>query len=143
MMKSVFQVFLVFSYAVITSKKSIFYKNGGKLYNDTLWQQFSNQRSFFAIIGWGKSQLSPNIPPVLSSCYYCYNQRYYLCTNSRSRLYIRVVSRFFDRVGHETTYASSVNKHFLLNIVTIRLTKIMNNLLEHIKICTFKVIFLC
>ena len=32
---------------------------------------------------------------------------------------------------------------FLLNHVIVRLTKIMNNLLEHIKIRTFKVIFLC
>ena len=32
---------------------------------------------------------------------------------------------------------------FSLNIVTVRLTKIMNNLLEHLKIRTFKVIFLC
>ena len=32
---------------------------------------------------------------------------------------------------------------FSLNHVIIRLTKIMNNLLEHIKIRNFKVIFLC
>merc|ERR1739844_197321 len=32
---------------------------------------------------------------------------------------------------------------FSLNHVIVRLTKIMNNLLEHIKIHTFKVIFLC
>ena len=32
---------------------------------------------------------------------------------------------------------------FSLNHVIVRLTKIMNNLLEHIKIRTFKVIFLC
>ena len=24
----------------------------------------------------------------------------------------RIISRFFDQVGHETTYASSENKHF-------------------------------
>ena len=30
-----------------------------------------------------------------------------------------------------------------LNHVIVRLTKIMNNLLEHLKIRTFKVIFLC
>ena len=32
---------------------------------------------------------------------------------------------------------------FSLNHVIVRLTKIMNNLLEHLKICTFNVIFLC
>ena len=32
---------------------------------------------------------------------------------------------------------------FSLNHVIVRLTKIMNNLLEHLKIRTFKVIFLC
>ena len=32
---------------------------------------------------------------------------------------------------------------FSLNHVIVRLTKIMNNLLEHLKIHTFKVIFLC
>jgi hypothetical protein len=28
----------------------------------------------------------------------------------------RVLSRFFDPVGHETTYAPSENKHFLLKV---------------------------
>ena len=55
----------------------------------------------------------------------------------------RVLSRFFDRVGHKTMYASSGNKNFPLNNVTVRLTKIMNNLLEHLKILIFKVIFQC
>ena len=32
---------------------------------------------------------------------------------------------------------------FSLNNVTVRLTKIMNNLLEHLKILIFKVIFQC
>ena len=32
---------------------------------------------------------------------------------------------------------------FSLNHVIVRLTKIMNNLLEHLKLSTFKVIFLC
>ena len=32
---------------------------------------------------------------------------------------------------------------FALNDVTARLTKIMNNLLKHLKILTFKVIFQC
>ena len=30
-----------------------------------------------------------------------------------------------------------------MHLVEVRLTKIMNNLLEHLKIRTFKVIFLC
>ena len=34
--------------------------------------------------------------------------------------------RFFDQAGHETTHASSGNKHFSLNLVIVRLTKIMN-----------------
>ena len=38
---------------------------------------------------------------------------------------IRVRSRFFDQVGHENTYASSGNKHFSLNLVFVRPTKIM------------------
>ena len=54
----------------------------------------------------------------------------------------RVRPRFFDQVGHETMYASSKNKHFSLNHVIVRHPKIMNNLLKHLKICTFKVIFL-
>ena len=39
---------------------------------------------------------------------------------------LRVRSRFFDQVGHETMYASSGNEHFSLNLVIVRLTKIMN-----------------
>ena len=35
---------------------------------------------------------------------------------------VRVRSRFFDQVGHETMNASSGNKHFLLNLVIIRPT---------------------
>ena len=38
----------------------------------------------------------------------------------------RVRPRFFDQVGHETMYASSGNEHFSLNLVIVRLTKIMN-----------------
>ena len=53
----------------------------------------------------------------------------------------RVLSRFFDRVGHETTYASSGNKHFFTNNVNVRLTKIMNNLVKDLK--NLKVIFQC
>ena len=34
--------------------------------------------------------------------------------------------RFFDWVGHETKYAYGGNKHFSLNNVTVRPTKIMN-----------------
>ena len=39
---------------------------------------------------------------------------------------IRVRPRFFDHVGHETRHASSGNKHFSLNLVIVRLTKIMS-----------------
>ena len=41
-------------------------------------------------------------------------------------LRIRARPRLFDEVGHETMYASSRNKHFSLNLVIIRPTKIMN-----------------
>ena len=41
-------------------------------------------------------------------------------------LTIRYHSRFFVRVGHETTYASSGNRHFLLYHVIVRPTKIMS-----------------
>ena len=39
---------------------------------------------------------------------------------------IRYHHRFFDQVGYETMYTSNTNKHFLLNNVTVRPTKIMN-----------------
>ena len=39
----------------------------------------------------------------------------------------RVRPRFFDQVGQKTMYdASSGNKHFSLNLVIVRLAKIMN-----------------
>ena len=41
-------------------------------------------------------------------------------------LLTRVLPRFFDQVGHETMYAFSGNKQFSLNLVIIRLIKIMN-----------------
>ena len=49
--------------------------------------------------------------------------------------------RFFDQVGYETMFASSGNKDFYLDNVTVRRTKIMNNVLDHLKILIFKVIF--
>ena len=48
--------------------------------------------------------------------------------------------RFFNQVGHQTTSAYIENKHFSLNHVIIRPTKIMNNLLKVCKICIFKLI---
>ena len=47
-------------------------------------------------------------------------------SNDENKVNIRVRPRFFDQVGHQTTNASSGNKHFLLNNVIIRLTNIMN-----------------
>ena len=38
----------------------------------------------------------------------------------------RVRPRFFDQIGYETMYASIGNNHFSLNLVIVRLTKIMN-----------------
>ena len=54
---------------------------------------------------------------------------------------VRYRHRFFDQVGYETMFASSGNKHFYLDNVTVRRTKIMNNVLDHLKILIFKVIF--
>ena len=42
------------------------------------------------------------------------------------RIPIRVCPRFFDQVGHKAMYASSGNKLFSLNLVTLGPTKIMN-----------------
>ena len=39
---------------------------------------------------------------------------------------IESVQDFFDQLGHETMYASSGNMHFSLNLVIVRLAKIMN-----------------
>ena len=50
---------------------------------------------------------------------------------------VRVRPRFFDQVGHQTTNASMGNKHFFTNSCH------HSDLLEHLKICTFKVIILC
>ena len=47
-----------------------------------------------------------------------------LCRNKDSPA--RVRPRFFDQVGHDAMYASSRNKHFSLNLVIVRPTKIMN-----------------
>ena len=48
--------------------------------------------------------------------------------------------RFFVQVGHQIT--SIGNKHFSLNNDLVRLTKIMNNLVQDLKILRFKVIFM-
>ena len=56
----------------------------------------------------------------------------------------RVRPRFFDQVGNETIYIHLVKiTIFSLNNVIVRLTKFMNNLLEHLKFRTSRVIFLC
>ena len=51
---------------------------------------------------------------------------------------IRYCQKNFVWLGHETTYAS---KKFFVTNVTVRFTKIMSNLLKHIKILISKVIF--
>ena len=56
---------------------------------------------------------------------------------------IRYRQRFFDQVGHQTTYASIGNKHFSLNNDVVGLAKIKNNLVKDLKILSFKVIFQC
>ena len=55
----------------------------------------------------------------------------------------RFCPRFFDQVGHETMYASGGNKHFFTKSCHRQTSKIMNNLLKHLKILIFKVIFQC
>ena len=62
---------------------------------------------------------------------------------SHENVKLRDRPRFFDQVGHETMYASSGNKHFITKSCHRQTYKIMNNLLEHLKFHTFKVIFLC
>ena len=51
--------------------------------------------------------------------------------------------RFFDQVGHETMYASNGNKHFFTKSCHHQTYQNLNTLLEHLKIGTFKVTFLC
>ena len=45
---------------------------------------------------------------------------------------IRVRPRFFDQVEHKTMYASSGNKYFSLNLVIVRLIKIMNRAVKNL-----------
>ena len=56
--------------------------------------------------------------------------------------WIRDRPRFFDQVGHQTNASIGISI-FSLNIVLVRLTKIMNNLAKDFKILSFKVIFKC
>ena len=53
---------------------------------------------------------------------------------------LEAVKDFFDHVGHQTQLVEI--SIFSLNNVTVRITKIKNNLLKHLKILIFKVIFL-
>ena len=56
----------------------------------------------------------------------------------------KVRPRLFDQVGHETIYASSGNKHFFTKLCHRQTYQnYEQNLLKHLKICTFNVIFLC
>ena len=58
-----------------------------------------------------------------------WHQNYQIDQSVTTQAHIRILPRFFDQVGqngHETMYASSGNKHFSLNLVIVRLTKIMN-----------------
>ena len=64
-----------------------------------------------------------------------------MCARALHITKTRYRPRFFDQVGHQTTFASIGNKHFSLNDVIVRPTKIMNNLLKDCKIRTVKVIF--
>jgi hypothetical protein len=70
---------------------------------------------------------------------------WFCCSNSALamlRMLDRGRPRFFDQVGHETMYASSGNKHFFTKThVIVRVTKIMNNLLENLKFVLSKSFF--
>ena len=56
----------------------------------------------------------------------------------------RVISRFFEiEVNMQSSMHLLEISIFSLNNVTVRFTKIMNNLLKHLKILIFKVIFQC
>ena len=58
-----------------------------------------------------------------------YVEKYLIASNFvflPAATYFTVRPRFFDQVGHETMYAPSGNKHFTLNLVIVRPTKIMN-----------------
>ena len=59
-------------------------------------------------------------------------------TNDDNKLPNRVCPRFFDQVGYQTTKA-----FFSLNNDLIMLTKIMNNIVEDLKILSSTVIFKC
>ena len=57
---------------------------------------------------------------------------------------IRVRLRFFNQVGHETMYAFSGNKHFFTKLSHRQTYQNYEQPPEkHLKIHTFKVIFLC
>ena len=99
--------------------------------------------------------LPPHLDPVVIECPYCKTDHKTADAGavpmtqtalSRSKHVWplnRYRQRFFVLVGHETKHASKEISIFSLNNVTVRLTKIMKNLLKHHKIRTFKVIFLC
>ena len=49
-----------------------------------------------------------------------------ILTQKKGSILVRVRTRFFDQVGHETMDASSGIKHFSQNHDIVRLTEIMN-----------------
>ena len=62
---------------------------------------------------------------------------------SQSACALETVQDFLIKLGIKPLMHLLEINIFSLNYVIVRLTKIMNNLLEHLKIRTFKVIFLC
>ena len=56
---------------------------------------------------------------------------------------IRVRKRFFDKVGHETMYASSGNQRFFTKLCHRQTYHNYEQPPQNLKIRTFKVIFLC
>ena len=61
---------------------------------------------------------------VNKHAWYCYS--HFPITQGVRFLELRVCSRFFDQVGHDTMYASSGTKQFSLSLVIVGPTKIMN-----------------
>ena len=98
----------------IMQKKYSMQKNPAEILCQEIWQY---QRRFF----WNNSQKKRPLQ---------YYEAFLPLFHGLWSIQTRVRPRFFDQVGHETMYASSRKKHFSLNYVIVRLTKIMNILFE-------------
>ena len=57
--------------------------------------------------------------------------------------FVFTIQDFLSKLGMKPQMHLVEISIFSLNHVTVRLTKVLNNLLKHLKIRNFKVIFLC